>query len=332
MFTSNNSGTRSESEMKVFEQKLQEQLVFGDDSVDSEISESNTESYESINLLDLPWEQVLSSFLLPYLSIRDLFKLRAVSSGCRDLVQTHFRLQFHINTSMLGDHFSTLGFNIMTKDCTSLKSICVRGAKSWLTSDAMLPIISRNPRLEKVDLTGCTALSGSTVYSIGVNCTHIKHICLKDCIWLSGDNFLSFWSKKHHIEYLDLSGCWNVDDNLVVQLVQFTPKIKHLLLANLYGLTDRAVGAIAHGCPSLVHLSLRGCWRVTDNSVRLLAQYCSKLKGIQVRECRDITEESLGYLRSRKVLVDRPPPPGPHIFRLERPNNNPHTPRINLVL
>ncbi|CAL1528661.1 unnamed protein product [Lymnaea stagnalis] len=292
---------------------------------------TGSSSIETINLLDLPWEQVLSNYLLPYLSIRDLFRLRAVSSGCRDLIQTHFGLQFHVNTSSLGDHFTAQAFQIMTKNCTSLKSVSVRGAKSWLNSETLMPVIGSNPRLEKIDLTGCSALSGATVYYIGVNCNNIRHLSLKDCVWLNGDNFLSFMNKKRCLEFLDISGCWNLDDELVIQLVQFTPSIKCLFLANLYGLTDRAVGAVAHCCPNLVHLSLRGCWRVTDCSVKLISHYCLKLNALQVKECRDVTEESLGYLRSRKVRIDKPPPPGSNLHRLEHFVNNP-SPRINMVL
>lgn len=179
---------------------------------------------DSINLLDLPWEQVLCSHMLTHLGSADLFRLRAVSSGCKELVRTYFRLQFHVNTNTLGDHFTSHAFHIMTRECTSLKSLSVRGAKSWLTTDVLLDVICANPRLEKIDLTGCIALSGAVLYSIGVNCNSIRHLCLKDCVWLSVDNFLSFLCNKRDLEYLDISGCWNLDDDLVIQLVQISPR------------------------------------------------------------------------------------------------------------
>uniref|UniRef100_A0A0B7AZH3 F-box/LRR-repeat protein 15-like leucin rich repeat domain-containing protein n=1 Tax=Arion vulgaris TaxID=1028688 RepID=A0A0B7AZH3_9EUPU len=239
-------------------------------------------------------------------------------------------VQFHVNTSSLGDRFTSQAFQIMTKECTNLKSVSVRGAKSWLTSEVMVNVISANPRLEKIDLTGCLALSGVTVYTVGVHCSSIKHLCLKDCVWLSVDNFLSLLCNQPNLEYLNLSGCWNLNDELVIQLVRISPSIKHLLLANLYGLTDTAVVAVAHCCPNLVHLSIKGCWRVTDSSIRLLSQYCPMLKAIQVQDCRDITEDSLDYLRKRKVLIDKAPPPANQMYRLEQHMSNVH--RLNLVL
>lgn len=194
-------------------------------SMEASLGYSQLNEDECLSVLDLPWEQVLCKHVLVYLSITDLFRLRAASCGCRDLVHTYFRLQFHINTSSLGNHFTPEAFAIMTHECTNLKSISVRGAKSWLTSNAMLDVISANPRIEKVDLTGCLALSGATLYSIGVNCSYIRHLSLKDCVWLSADNFLSFLCNHHDLEYLDLSGCWNLDDDLVIQLVQVSPRL-----------------------------------------------------------------------------------------------------------
>ncbi|GFR68881.1 F-box/LRR-repeat protein 15-like [Elysia marginata] len=221
-----------------------------------------------VTLLDLPWEQVLCSHILPFLSTKDLFYLRSVSRGCQALVQTHFHLQFHVNTNSLGDRFTPEAFWTMTKDSACLRTLCLRGAKSWLTSDILLPVIAANPRLEKVDLTGCLALSGAVVYSIGVKCKSLHHLCLENCVGLVLDNFLSFMQVNSCLEFLDISGCWNLDDDLVVQLVPFMPKLKHLLLANLYGLTDRSIVAIAHACPNLIHLSIRGCWRVTDGAIK----------------------------------------------------------------
>ncbi|KAH9498405.1 F-box/LRR-repeat protein 15 [Bulinus truncatus] len=336
MMSSNNFDTeRSTLDLNDFELKLHENLILNERTSPVTTSDSTLGSSESsyvtcINFLDLPWEQVLCNYLLPYLSIKDLFRLRLVSTGFRDLIQTHFGLLFHINTCSLGDHFSSKAFQIMTKNNNYLRSLWVRGAKSWLNNETLLPVISSNPHLEKIDLAGCLSLSGPVIYSIGVHCKNLKHLCLKDCVWLVGENFLSFMNETLCLEYLDLSGCWNLDDNLVVQLVQFTPGIKHLLLANLYGLTDRAVGAVAHCCPELVNLSVRSCWRVTDNSIKLISHYCPQLKSLQIRECRDITEESLSYLRSKKVRIDKVAPPGLNINRLEQQLNS--GAKINLVL
>ncbi|GFO16035.1 F-box/lrr-repeat protein 15-like [Plakobranchus ocellatus] len=296
----------------------------------SPLDETDYSTGDHMLILDLPWEQVLCSHILPYLNTKDLFRLRSVSRGFQSLVQTHFRLQFHVNTNSLGDHFSPEAFCTLTGDSTCLRTLCLRGAKSWLTSEILLPVIAANSRLEKVDLTNCLALSGAVVYSLGVNCKNLRHLCLENCVWLVLDNFLSFMLEKGKLEFLDLSGCWNLDDDLLVQLVQFTPRLKHLLLANLYGLTDRSIVAIAHSCPNLIHLSIRGCWRVTDGAIKLLSQYCPKLKGLQVKDCRNITEESLISLWSRKVRIDRSPPLSSDRLKLEMEADNPS--RIRLVL
>ncbi|RUS77701.1 hypothetical protein EGW08_014537 [Elysia chlorotica] len=253
------------------------------------VSSGDTE----MTLLDLPWEQVLCSHILPYLSTRDLFFLRSASRGCQALVQTHFHLQFHINTNSLGDRFTREAFSTMTRDSCCLRTLCVRGAKSWLTSDILLPVIASNPRLEKIDLTGCLAVSGAVIYSVGVNCKNLRHLCLENCVGLLLDNFLSFMQGTNALEFLDLSGCWNLDDDLVVQLVPFMPRLKHLLLANLYGLTDRSIIAIAHNCRNLIHLSIRGCWRVTDGAIKshfIIDTYICRVIDGAIKSTSHITE------------------------------------------
>ncbi|XP_012939546.1 F-box/LRR-repeat protein 15 isoform X2 [Aplysia californica] len=295
-------------------------------------SKDNSCLNDSMTLLDLPWEQVLSYHILPYLSVPDLFRLRAVSPACLELVQLHFSYSHVVNTSPFKDNFSPKAFEIMTRDCQSLRVLSVRGAKSWMTNGLLLKVIISNPRLEKIDLTGCIALSGASMYCIGVNCSHLKHLALRDCVWLTLDNFLSFLCNRRDIEFLDMSGCWNVNDDLVVNLVKTSPRaqclsfsLKHLLMSNLYGLTDRAVVAVAHSCPNLIQLNLKGCWRITNQSIHLLSQFCPKLRFLQVMECGSVTEDSLKSLRSRGVRIDRLPPPSSSLARLEPLHrNNPH--------
>jgi len=282
-----------------------------------------TNSNRSLTLLDLPWDTVSSYHILPYLNIKELFFLRAVSKSCLELVQTHFSLSFSINTSIYKDSFHQDAFRIVSQDTHCLKAMMLRNAKSWLNNELLLPVIADNPRLEKLDLTGCISLTGASVYSIGVRCKQLKHLSLRDCVWLVRDNFLPFVSNPRNLEYLDMTGCWNIDDDLVVNMAAAHPCLKHLLLGNLYGLTDRAVVSVAHCCPALVQLNLKGCWRVTDQSIHLLCQFCPKLKFLHVKECQKVTESSLAPLRARGVRVDRLGPPRSGLARLDpsqRPN------------
>lgn len=294
-------------------------------AAESEISSS----YDPLSFLDLPWEQILCSHILPYLSFPDLFNLRCVSKGFLELVETHFSRQFHINTCQLGDNCSQAAFSIISRDATCLKTLILKGAKSWLTNDILLPVISSNPHLEKIDLAGCIALSGCCVYAVGATCPRIKHLSLRNCVWLSGENLSSFLFNRRQLEYLDLSGCWNLGDDVIVNLVQHCPSIKQLLLSNIYGITDRALCAVAHCCSNLQALSIQGCWRVTDFSISMLAEYCLNLRMLLVKECRDVTEKSLATFRQRKVVIDKAAPPSAHMNRLEYLN---HLQRINLAL
>ena len=262
----------------------------------------------SLSLLDLPWDTVLCCHILPYLSIKDRFRMRAVSSACRDLVQLHFELSFSINTSRFRDNFSAQAFEMMSRNCCCLKVLSLRGAKSWLTNDLLLPVIANNPRLETVDLTGCLSLSGASVCSIGVRCQNLKYLSVRDCVWLVKDNLFTFFSQQRPLEYLDLTGCWNLDDDIIVSLVTSHPCLRYLQLGNLYGLTDESIHAVAHHCPHLVQLNISGCWRITDKSINLVGKLCTKLKFLNIKECYNIADATLLPLRDQGVHIDRPLP------------------------
>ncbi len=50
-------------------------------------------------LLDLSWDDILFSTVLPMLSAEDLFRLRAVSRGCHALVTEYFSRQRKLDIS-----------------------------------------------------------------------------------------------------------------------------------------------------------------------------------------------------------------------------------------
>lgn len=265
-------------------------------------------SPELVCLFDIPWEQVLCKHLLPCLTLKELFQLRGLSRQFRDLVDCHFSLAFSVNTSLFSATFSSQAFEVLTRNNCCMKELIICSSKDWLTDAVLVPLLQANPGLSKIDISNCTTLSNSTLYTIGAHCRRVTTLNLRGCVWVSRDGLLSVISNRLPLQYVDLSGCWDISDDDIINLVTHCKGIQYLLLNNIYGLTNRCLILTARCCPDLLQLSIQGCWRLTDPAIVSVAEYCLKLRALQVRDCRQITEASLGILRARKIRIDKPAP------------------------
>lgn len=79
-----------------------------------------------MELLDLNWDDVLHRHVLPNLSMADLFHLRAVSTGCRDLVHSYFSNALELDVSQYSEQMTTEAFNVSKNQMfVSTKEVCL---------------------------------------------------------------------------------------------------------------------------------------------------------------------------------------------------------------
>ncbi|XP_022101499.1 F-box/LRR-repeat protein 15-like [Acanthaster planci] len=258
----------------------------------------------SINLIDLPWEDVLISRILPHLSIIDIFRLRSLSRDFCDLVQSYFQHQISFDLTGITHRVTVDAFKIATNDTKNLQKLVVTSCKSWLTDALLVPIIKRNWRLRYIDLSGCSGLSCLTINMIGGACPELRTILLRECHWISSSVIEGLTMKCKNLERVDLTGCWELTDDTVFMLASLQPNLRWLSLARIYGITQVSIEQLAMNCYYLEYLDLEGCWRVPDAAIHKLAQKCPNLKTLKVRDCRNITERSLSRLRMQGVSVD----------------------------
>ncbi|XP_038061628.1 F-box/LRR-repeat protein 15-like [Patiria miniata] len=282
----------------------------------------------SINLIDLPWEDVLISRILPHLSIIDIFRLRSMSKDFCDLIQTYFQHQKVLDWSSVASRASVDAFKIATSDAENLQKLVVTSCKSWMTDATLVPLIQRNPRLRNIDLSKCPNLS---INMIAGMCPELRTVLLRECCWVSSSMIECLTMKCKNLERIDLTGCWELTDDTIYMLASLQPKLRWLSLARIYGITQVSVEQLAMNCYQLEYLDLEGCWRVTDAAIHTLAQKCPSLKTLKVRDCRNITERSLTRLRCQGVTIDilgdnfmplrRVPfnmPPDPHMVMMRQ--------------
>nr|UUF95170.1 ubiquitin-ligase jetlag-like protein [Platynereis dumerilii] len=274
---------------------------------DSEQQE-NTQT-QSVQLLDLPWEDVLFRQVFTCFTLPELFKLRAVNTLCHKCVSEFFTCCPVVNLVRISNIITAQAFGTATYNNYGLKVLVTRQSKGWLTDSVLVPALDVANRLLKLDLTGCTSISNASIQKVAISCPQLEEVSLRDCHWLSKEGVIVLAMNCHQLQRVDITACWEVDDESIIILTTFCPNLIYLSIAKIYGLTDRSILQLAKNCSKLRHLNMQGCWRVTDDAVKMLGEYCRSLKGLQVRECREVTEASLAKLRQRNIKVDIPQHP-----------------------
>ncbi len=266
------------------------------------------ETTNRIQLLDLPWADVLHTHLFPKLTLKSLFSVRVLSRSAHACVADYFQSCQCLDLTGVGKKFSRHCFQLVTTNNTSYRIVSVSAAKSWLEDKDLIPVIEQNPFLVELDISCCTALSSRSLYSLTAHCPRLMMLNLDGCNWLSTECLCNISRSIPTIRGLILSGCWSVDDRAISVLAAECPELRVLSLSRIYSITDQSLFALALKCRSLIALDFRGCWRITDNGIQTIAEYCRRLQRLKVQDCRSVTEISLSPIRLSGVSVDVPRP------------------------
>lgn len=171
-----------------------------------------------IGMLNLPWEDVIMTCILPQLSQKDYFSLRCVSTDFKLLIEQYFK--FYIkHIEITSDHDLLLTFKILTEEACRLKSIVLHNCK-WLTSDLLKPVIERNhSSIQHIDLTGCSAVKSDFLLHLANKNICLKTLILKECFWVSIGAVTTLSFRLKSLECLDLSSCWEINDDSLCRLI-----------------------------------------------------------------------------------------------------------------
>ena len=259
---------------------------------------------EECSFFDLPWEDVVFVHILPHLSLRQLFQCRRVCKVLKEITDTYFKICRKLDCSEVSCRLTGPAFDLMTKASTHLQCLRLAYCKNWLDQDALRNILKQNPRLQELDLTGCSSLTNLTLFTLTESCRSLKELRLRECRWVSSDAVTQLSLCCTDLEVVDLGGCWEVVDACVASLVSCCTKLKFLSVNDCYSVSDQSISLIAKCCSGLQHLGVKSCWRVTNSSIVLVGEYCKQLKSLEVKDCRDINEISLARLRPKGIQID----------------------------
>ena len=260
----------------------------------------------SLNLFDLPWQDVVYLHIFPKLHLTDLFRLRVASKTSHRCITWYLAVMKQLSLTYTGPKFNTDHLTAITRTSYMIQDLDLSAAKQWLQNDIVINIIRQNTSMETINIRGCVMLRLGLLEAIGMYCKQLKKANFGSCIHITDQEVLKMTQECTKLEHLDLSGCWNINNNTIIRTVHMCKQLRHIDLSNVYSITDVAISAIAYSCPELNVLLITACWRVTNDSIKMLGEYCKHLRILHVKDCRSITDVSLARLRARHVLIDIP--------------------------
>nr|XP_053657513.1 F-box/LRR-repeat protein 15-like isoform X4 [Cherax quadricarinatus] len=188
---------------------------------------------ESLQLLDLPWDDVVFQHIFPYLNVEDLCCLREVSKGFQklfiDYMSTCKKLDLS-DCTMTNQYFQKI-----TENCTNLQWLSVAKC-SWLSDEPLIALFNRNLHLHHVDLSACSGLTSAALQS--------------------------------DLQHISTANSSDVDIQTLEQFFCKFSRLKVVELDKMELLTDVGLHHLATNCTHIETLSVAGCWKLTDSGLK----------------------------------------------------------------
>ncbi|KAK8753090.1 hypothetical protein OTU49_002421, partial [Cherax quadricarinatus] len=223
---------------------------------------------ESLQLLDLPWDDVVFQHIFPYLNVEDLCCLREVSKGFQklfiDYMSTCKKLDLS-DCTMTNQYFQKI-----TENCTNLQWLSVAKC-SWLSDEPLIALFNRNLHLHHVDLSACSGLTSAALQS--------------------------------DLQHISTANSSDVDIQTLEQFFCKFSRLKVVELDKMELLTDVGLHHLATNCTHIETLSVAGCWKLTDSGLKKVVNHCLKLKLLNIQNCPRVTEKYLCSLCVRGIHV-----------------------------
>ncbi len=242
------------------------------------------------------------------------------------------------------EHASPYVQNLNLRGCTQLKAsahLQVRNLVNasfegcrFFTSSSLRSLISRNPKLRLLDISGLTAVGEAVLNQLSTTCRNLEMLNINWCknvttaplndmiralpkltdLRLAGcivdDNTFVAVNGLRNLTRLSLSGCPGLTDEGMKILLQgksdesssispvLTNNLIHLDISRCVGLTGDAIQNLVGTSPNLQKLELAGFINLKDEDLLALLPTIPKITHIDLEDCPGITSTSLVALAS----------------------------------
>lgn len=163
----------------------------------------------------LPWDDVVFSYILPYLDLKSLFVLSGVCKDVRFMVHTYFESMKRVDVQNIGSKLSPVAMKSLLSRVCMCQMLLLKNCKSSLMDSDLEPALERNGRVFHFDVTNCISLSNNVLQTLAVSCSSLRVLILQNCVWVSSEAVSNVALHCNQLEQIDLSGCWHVDDDAI---------------------------------------------------------------------------------------------------------------------
>lgn len=179
-------------------------------------------------------------YYFQFLTLKDLFQLRCVSSTFRDYVDDELSVLKEINLAGYERNLAE-PVRVLGTLCKSLTLLNFARC-SWLTDDLLIPLLESNSKtLVEINLSGCENLTEKSIQPIIIESKKLRKLNLSKCFWLTVGCLETFVFHHWHVEYLDLSNCNMLTERCLNLLLQKFRYLRVLCLASVTCVNDNVL-------------------------------------------------------------------------------------------
>lgn len=152
--------------------------------------------------------------------------------------------------------------------------------------DDHLPPFGSLSALERLDLSGCDKLSGSTISAL-MACKCLRSLDLSGCKRLTATS-LALLGGLTGLTFLSISRCERLSDTALRMILPNMRQLTSLAAAKCPQVTDAGLMAL-RGLRDLTYLDVSGCQRLTDAAL-LGVSHLTELKCLKIARCEQLRD------------------------------------------
>lgn len=238
--------------------------------------------------IQLLWDDILCSHILPHLTLKELFVLRGLSTAYRALVDSYLGKITTLNLKIYHDSFNEAAMKVITDNCKNLRAVNLSSC-GWLRDHMVIPLFLRNRSITELNLSDCDGLTTVCLQPVIVLCKDLQKLSLSGCMWVNSGCLQAFVLHQSSLCEINLDRCYLIDNDTLSYFLSKFPRLSSLSLQNVLTVDDNTLVKIAKHCQELEHLNIRSCYHITGYGVRMVCEYCRKLKTLAINDCLKVS-------------------------------------------
>ena len=246
-----------------------------------------------MNLLQLPWEDVICKNILPFMSLTYVYRLKRVSKTTGKIVTMYLKKYLTcMDFDLVYKHKeipNELFWEILREN-ENVISLKFDYCNNFIREKELCSAICKNPRMKRLNFQGTSIVSSQIFQCVGENLHDLQYINLAYCKKLGTKEISLIGKNCHALRSVNINGCISIEDNAIITIVENNPMLQQLCLASCSLLTKSAFLAIGRCCRFLSHIYFADC-NVDDAGLTLIFRNNPNLKHVDLSVCNQLTKE-----------------------------------------